>query len=67
MASKAHMLGHGNCPACNEESLREFEAINRLRAALKGLTQIGTTNGGGIIVGPQGWAQAQVAIEIRES
>jgi len=32
MTSTAHMLGHGNCPACNEEELRQFEAMQRLRA-----------------------------------
>ena len=30
-----------------------------LLAALKGLTQIGTTPDGGIIVGPRGWEVAQ--------
>lgn len=51
MASKAHMLGHGNCLACNEESLRRFEAMQRLRAvnakllsALEAIRRIATTD-----------------------
>ncbi|MCR4338254.1 MAG: hypothetical protein NUW01_00045 [Gemmatimonadaceae bacterium] len=41
---------------------RLIAAAPALLAALGGLTQIGTTPDGGIIVGPQGWQIARAAI-----
>ena len=42
-----------------EANARLIAAAPELLSALKGLTQIGTTPNGGIIVGPRGWEVAQ--------
>lgn len=40
---------------------REFERLAKLIDAAAGLTQIGTTADGGVVVGPQGWKNLQAA------
>ena len=51
--------GHRVGFAYTQEDARLIAAAPELLAALKGLTQIGTTPDGGIIVGPRGWEVAQ--------
>lgn len=61
----AHMdreIGNGTAPVERDANARLIAAAPQLLEALEGLTQLGMTADGGIIIGPQGWSLARAAI-----